>query len=138
LCFWLLIEFVNESLNIYKWEKDEDELLEGIMFIFFVFWVFWSLSWFHCNLFIGSNFQMGHFYYQCCWFLQATWKDLTSLAIRYEKISPQICITFSLSQMDLLSGNYLVFSCCTMIDPCQNTHENFYFEMFGDGYFCSL
>jgi hypothetical protein len=77
------------------------------MFIFFVFCVFWSLLWFHCNLFTSSNFQMGHFYYQC-WFLQTTWKDLTSLAIRYEKISPEICVIFSLSQMDLLSGNYLV------------------------------
>jgi hypothetical protein len=83
------------------------------MFIFFVFWVFWSLLWFHCNLFTCSNFQMGHFYYQC-WFLQATWKDFTSLAIGYEKISPQICVIFSLSQMDLLSGNYLVCSCCTL------------------------
>jgi hypothetical protein len=26
LCFLLLIEFVNESLDIYKWKKDEDEL----------------------------------------------------------------------------------------------------------------
>jgi hypothetical protein len=95
------------------------------MFIFFVFWVLWSLLWFDCNLFTVSNFQMEHFYYQC-WFCQATWKDFTSLAIGYEKISPQICVIFSLSQIDLLSGNCLVFSCCTLWLTLVKIHMTIY------------
>jgi hypothetical protein len=56
---------------------------------FLCFGFFVWLLWFHCSSLLGSNFQMGHFYCQCCWLLQATWKALIPSAIRYEETSPE-------------------------------------------------
>ncbi len=100
---WLLLNLStmlsipsHRSLDIYERERDE------IVFIFSVFWVLW----FHCSSLLGSNFQMGHFYCQCCWLLQATWKALIPSAIRYEETSPE--------------NPLYLFLCCEVLKSLRN------------------